>query len=191
MAQTAEQIKVAAEGKIYIAQKAWEPVLPTDVTTALDTNFKEVGYASDDGVSFSKSEQVEDVNVWQSQTAARRIVTSRDFSATVPLAQWNRNTVSAAFGGGTWSEPKVGVFRFDPPADVEALAEYVVVIEAEDGKKKDRWVIERCNVTGDVETQFVRNAAALLPVTFSALTPDGKEKPWYFLTNDAAMKATS
>lgn len=191
MSQDASQIKVASEGKIYVASLASEPEIPTDTSKALDAAFAELGYASDDGVTFTKSEEVEDINVWQSQTPARRIVTSRDFSAAVPLAQWNRDTVSTAFGGGEWSEPSVGVFRFDPPADGDPLAEYVVVIEGEDGDRKDRFVIERCNVTGEVETQFVRNAPSLLPVTFSALTPDGKERPWFYLTDDAAMEAGS
>jgi hypothetical protein len=191
MAQKADEIKVASEGKIYVATLASEPELPEDTTTALDAAFKELGYASDDGVTFTKSEEVEDINVWQSQTPARRIVTSRDFAAAVPLAQWNRDTVSTAFGGGEWTEPSVGVYQFNPPADNDPLAEYVVVIEGEDGERKDRFVIERCNVTGEVETQFVRNAPSLLPVTFSALTPDGKDRPWFYLTDDEAMAAGS
>lgn len=191
MAHTKDEIKVAANGAIYVAQFSAEPELPTDVSTELDAAFNEVGYVSDDGVTFTKSEEVEDINVWQSQNPVRRIVTSRDFSAAAPLAQWNQDTVSTAFGGGTWTEPSEGVFRFDPPDDADPLAEWVVVVEAVDGERTDRYVIERANVTGDVETQAVRNASMMLPVTFSALTPDEKDKAWYFLSNDPAFEASS
>ena len=191
MAQDSDQIKVASSGGIFVASFSAAPKLPTDLTAALDAAFVELGYAGDDGVTFNKSEEVEDVNVWQKQTPARRITTSRDFSAATPLVQWNRDTVSAAFGGGAWTEPTAGVYRFDPPDDMDPLAEWVVVIEGKDGERTDRWVIKRCNVTGEVETQYVRNAPSLLPVTFSALTPDGKDKPWYYLTNDAAMEPSS
>jgi hypothetical protein len=32
----------------------------------------------------------------------------------------------------------------------------------------------------------VRNNAAMLPVTLAALTPDGENAAWYFLSDDAA-----
>lgn len=191
MAQKKSEIKVASEGGIYVAPYSEGLVLPTDVETAIDAAFNELGYANDDGVTATKSEEVEEINVWQSQNAVRRITTSRDFSAAASLAQWNRDTVATALGGGTWSEPKAGVYRFDPPADADPLAEYAVVVEAIDGERVDRWVLKQANVTGEIETQMVRNAPQLLPVTFSALTPDGEDTAWYYLTNDEAMEAGS
>jgi hypothetical protein len=192
MGQDSQQIKVAAAGGLYIAQYDDEPTLPTDLDTALDAAFKEVGYASDDGVTFTKSESVEDINVWQKQTPARKIVTGRDFSAVASLVQFTRENVEVAFGGGEWTSPKSGVYRFDPPKDYDPLTDWVAVIETKDGERVDRWVIERCNITGDVETHAVRNAAMLLPITLSALTPDGKDRPWYYLSNDnAAFESAS
>lgn len=188
MAQSSDQIKVAAKGGLYLARYDDNPTLPTDVTSKL-TGFNEVGYASTDGVTFTKSEETEDILVWQSKTAVRKIVTKRDFSAATQLVQWNRENVALAMGGGEWSEPKPGVFRFDPPKDYDALTDWVAVIETVDGERIDRYVIEKCNITGDVETQAVANAAQALPITLSALTPDGKDKPWYYLSNDEAAYA--
>lgn len=187
MAQDSKQIKVAANGGLYLARFDDNPTLPTNVEDPLDELFNEVGYSGDDGVTFTKSEEIEDVNAWQSQNPVRRIVVSRDFSAATSLIQWNRDSVALAFGGGEWSEPEPEVFRFDPPADYDPLTEWVGVIETIDGDRIDRYVIERCNITGDVETQAVRNAAMALPVTLSALTPDGKDRPWYFVSNDPAF----
>lgn len=189
MAQNAEQIKVAANGGLYIARYDDEPALPTDLTTALDPAFSEVGYASDDGVTFNKSEEVEDIMVWQSPTAVEKIVTGRNFGANTTLVQWNRESVALAFGGGEWSEPKAGVYRFDPPSDYDPLTKWVAVIETIAGERIDRWVIERCTITGDVETQAVRNAPMALPIELSALTPDDKDKPWFYLSNDEAAYA--
>jgi hypothetical protein len=191
MGQDSSQIKVAANGGLYIARYDDTPTLPTDVETVLDPLLGEVGYASDDGVTFNKSEEIEDINVWQSQNPVDKIVTKRDFSAGASLMQWNRETVATAFGGGTWTEPKVGVFRFDPPADYDPLTKWTAVIETITGDRIDRWVIERCTITGDIETQAVRNAAMMLPITLSALTPDGKARPWYYLSNDPSFEAGS
>jgi hypothetical protein len=186
MTQTAEQIKVAANGGLYIARFDDEPTLPTDVETDLDPLFKEVGFASDDGATCTKGEESEDINVWQSQTPVDKIVTSRDYSVAMTLMQWSRDNVALAFGGGEWSEPKPGVFAFDPPADFEPLTKWVAVLETISGERIDRWVIFRAIVTGDVETQAVRNAAMMLPITLAALTPPGMERPWKYLSNDAA-----
>jgi len=191
LAQNAEQIKVAANGGLYIARYDDSPTLPADVETALDPLFNEVGYFSDDGATFNKTEEKEDVRVWQSMAAVEEIVTARNFSASGTLAQWNRDTVSVSFGGGEWSEPKVGVFRFDPPADFDPLTKWVGVLETIAGERIDRWVIERGTITGDIETQAVRNAPMMLPITLSALTAPGKDRPWYYLSNDPAYEAGS
>lgn len=191
MAQNKEQIKVAAKGGLFIARSADEPTIPTDLDTELDPLFNEVGYFGDDGATFAKGEEVEEIMAWQSQTAVRKIVVKRDFSMGGTLLQWDRTNVALAFGGGEWTEPKAGVYRFDPPADYDPLTDWVGVLEARDGDRIDRWVIEQGNVTGDIETQAVRNAGMTLPVNLSALTPDGKDRPWYYLSNDDAAYAAA
>lgn len=191
MAQSSDQIKVAAKGGLYLARFDDEPKLPTDLTTALDAAFNEVGFLSEDGATCTKSETVEEVKVWQKQTAARKFVTERNFTIAGSLVQFNRDNVAVAMGGGEWSEPKPGVYRFDPPADYDPLTDWVAVLETIDGERIDRWVVERCNITGDVETQATRTAAQLLPISLGALTPDGKDRPWYYLSNDDAAYAAA
>jgi hypothetical protein len=189
MSENSKQIKVAAKGALYLARFDDEPKLPTDLTSSIDEAFNEVGFFSDDGATCTKSEATENVMVWQKKTPARIIVTERNFTIAGSLAQWNRENVEVAMGGGEWTEPKTGVFRFDPPADYDALTDWVAVLETIDGARIDRWIVERCNITGDVETQAVGNAAQMLPISLAALTPDGKDRPWHYLSNDDAAYA--
>jgi hypothetical protein len=191
LAQKKDQIKVAANGGLYIARLEDEPTLPTDADTALDALFKEVGYVGDDGATFSKGEEVEDVMAWQSQDPVLKIVTGRNFGASCPLLQWNQDTVALGFGGGEWTEPKAGTYRFDPPANYDPLTEWVAVLETISGERTDRWVIKRGTVTGDIETNAVRNAPMTLPIEISALTPDGDSRAWYYVSNDPAFEAAS
>lgn len=185
MAQNTDEIKVLAEGDLYVAPVGTK--LPESVSDVLDAAFVNLGLTSDEGVTFAHGSEVEDIMSWQRLTPSRRIVTSRSFSAATQLQQYNRENFAIAFGGGDWTEPKAGVYRYDPPADADPLAEYAVVIDGQDGERKDRAVIMRATIEGEVETQFVRNAAALLPVTFQALTPDEEDAPWYYLSNDEAF----
>lgn len=189
MAQDTQEIKVLAHGDLYIAPLG--TALPETVEETLDSAFINLGLTSEDGVTFSSGSEVEDIRSWQRTTPSRRIVTSRSFTAASQLQQYNRDNFALAFGGGDWSEPTPGTYRYDPPADADPLAEYVVVIDAQDGDREDRAVIMRSTVEGEVETQFVRNAAALLPVTFSALTPDDEDRPWFYLSNDPAFAVAS
>jgi len=186
--QKAEQITVASQGHIWVTPFDAGLTYPTDPVEEPAAPWIDLGYANEDGVTFTATPNVEDIEAWQSATPVRRLVTARELTLATALEQWNRDSFLAAFGGGVWSEsgtaPDV-VYRYDPPADQDPLAEFAVMIDAIDGARASRWVAKRCNITEAVETQLVRTGAALLPVTFNALTPSGESRAWYFLTNDA------
>lgn len=197
MPANAEQLTVALTGKVWVAPYTTSLVTPTNPFDAPGATFKDLGYTSEDGVTFSVTPNVEDIMAWQSATPVRRIVTSRDSTIAYTLEQLNLDTFAHAFGGGTWTTiaavpgpPAVAAhYRYDPPADGDKLAEYACIIDFVDGADRGRLVLKRGTVNDAVETQFVRNNAAMLPVTLAALTPDGQNSAWYFLSNDAAFAA--
>lgn len=187
MPQEAAELVVAAAGNVQVANLADTPSLPasTDAPGAsLDASFVDLGYTTEDGASFTATPTVEDINAWQKATPVRRLVTARALTVAFSLEQWNQDTFALAFGGGSWSEPAAGVFRYDPPADTDALSEYALVIDFADGDRKGRVVVYKANVTEAVETSLTRTGAALLPVTLSALTPDDQDASWYFVGDD-------
>lgn len=185
MARDSSEVRVAASGDIYVGP--FGTALPEDIATALNPALTNLGYATDDGVTATAGVDVEDIPVWQRHTPARRIVTARSYRLGFQLAQWNPDNFALAFGGGDWTEPTAGVFRYDPPADQDDLPEYSAVVEWQDGDHQHRIVVIRATMTEEVETQLVRNAAAVLPVVLNALTPDDEDSPWYHLTDDAAF----
>ncbi len=183
MSQNAEEITVALSGKVWVAPYSAGLTLPDDLATP-DAAFIDLGYTSEDGVTFSASPNVEDIMSWQKQTPVRRIVTGRDTSVAFTLEQTNLDTFALAFGGGTWTEPTAGLYRYDPPADADLLSEYACVVDFADGDRNSRIVLMRATINDAVKTQLVRNNAAMLPITLAALTPDDQDKPWYFISDD-------
>lgn len=181
-----EQLVVPLSGHIRLANLADVPTLPgaSDGPEAATPDFVDLGYTTEDGVTFTATPTVEDIGAWQKATPVRRLVTARALTAAYSLEQWNQDNFSLAFGGGQWSEPAAGVFRYDPPADTEALAEYAKVIDFADGDRHFRVVILRGNVTEAVETTLQRTGASVLPITFSALSPDDADRAWYFVSDD-------
>jgi hypothetical protein len=185
MAQDASRIRVFSGGDLYVAP--YGTPLPESTDDALDPAFQAVGFVTSDGVTFTSGSEVEDITSWQSSTPTRRVVVSRSYAVAAQLQQQDDINYATAFGGGDWTEPSPGVFRYDPPADTDALAEYSLVADGHDGDVHQRAVVLRATVEGEVETTWVRNGAAILPLTFTALTPDDADRPWYFLTNDPAF----
>lgn len=191
MANNKEEVVVALDGSVNLAFAAAE--LPDDLTD-LGSDYVDLGYQSSDGVTFAVAPNVADVEAWQSATPIRKIVTARSLSLSFSALQWNVNTFAAAYGGGEWTEvdapnpPDPGLYRYDPPADEDDLTDYVAVVDFVDGEKNYRLVVKQANVTDSVETNLTRGGAAIIPITFEALTPDEDDRSWYLLSNDPAVQ---
>lgn len=286
LAQNADEIVVAASGNIYVAPVG--TALPTTADDALNGSFVQLGFASEDGVTFTDSTEYEDVPAWQSFYPVRKIPSTKESMAEFTLLQWNVNTIPLAFQGGAWSgggataEMQVVVltgfsgtdnfhltyggnesanivrgtnydaagvkaaiegisgvtftvevlnltdegfivqwnetgtrtalsvtnptgvtgvvgtlvegaaaagsdYIYSPPLPGEDIDYRSMVVEWSDGSRDNRIVIERGMVSGEVEVDLTRTAAAGLPISFSALPASGSDLPWQFLSNDPAM----
>jgi hypothetical protein len=184
----ANEIVVASNGQVYVAPIGTP--LPTDSVAALNAAFIGLGYATEDGATLTVTPEVSDYMAWQSRSPVRREKVSQEVQVAIALMQWNEQTVPFAFGGGTVSG-SAGNYRYDLPKDDAALDERALVLEANDGATKMRWVFPRGNVTDAVEAQFQRGNPASLPVTFKALAPTEGAAPGSFFTNSAAFAAGS
>jgi hypothetical protein len=185
------EITVASFGHIWVARYTSGMSLPTNENSAPGSAFIDIGYVDESGVTFSASPSTEEVTAWQSATPVRRLVTTRALTVSFSMEQWNRQSFALAFGGGTWTVSS-GTYKYVPPGDQDALADYALLIDASDGPDKNyRWIVFRGNVTDAVETNLVRGGAALLPVTFSALAPEGEDTSWEFYTDDVSFATVS
>lgn len=189
-----DEIVVGANGSIFTAPKG--TAIPASISVALGVAWKDAGYVTEDGVTFTDGKSMESVRAWQSLHDLRKIVTSKDTTAAFSLMQWSGSNVVFAFGGGEIEEvvapvpadpgPEApGEYRYHPPAP-DVIDELMLAIEWTDGDKDYRLVFERGMVSENVETNITRSAAGLLPITYSILGTDG-EDPWILDTNDPAF----
>lgn len=185
--QDASEVVVGANGRILVADADTVAGLLPDDMGALDGTFMEVGYVSEDGVTFTNGQDIEDILAWQSFYPVRKVVTGKSTSVQFAMRQWNEITVKLAFGGGE-IDVNSGVSIYVPPAP-DTLDERAMVVEWEDGDDTYRLVLPRGLVTGEVESNVVRSAAADLPVSFD-VTPSGQPddedlstQPWYLITD--------
>lgn len=181
-----DELVVASSGQVYVAPVG--TTLPTTPGASLDSAFVGLGYCTEDGVTFTVTPDITEFAAWQSRQAVRRELSAQEIQVAFQLEQWNEETVPLAFGGGAITAVSGG-FRYDFPTDAAALDEKAMVIDAEDGDRLQRFVIPRGNVVEAVETQFVRSALAVLPITFKALEPTDGSAACYALFDDTTAFA--
>lgn len=183
MAKDTDEIVVGANGTIWVAPVG--TTAPADEVAAPAAGWIDLGYASEDGVTFNDSRTLDAISVWQLFYAARRIVTEVETTISFVLRQWNKNTVPLAFGGGTVSTPTAGHHKFVPPA-AGTIDERALMVDWVDGAKHYRLVVPKGVATEAVETNLTKSGAADLPIGFAVLGTDGVD-PWYLLTDDPAF----
>lgn len=162
MAPLATNVVVGGTGGVWVAPAA--TALPTTFA-ALPGTWKELGYVSEDGVTFGLSRDVEDVRGWQSSDPLRRLITAEPKTIGFELMEFgNPDSIRLAFRGGVVAV-LTGVATYTPPAagatDVRAM-----ILQAVDGIYKFWFCFAAVELSGDVETQLQKGDAARLPLEF-------------------------
>lgn len=183
MTKDADEIVVGANGSVYIG--AVDAVIPASIATPLGTDWTDLGYVTEDGVSWTDGKTLQSIRAWQSFYDLRRIVESKEGSLAFSLMQWSGANVKLAFGGGAIAQPSAGVFRYTPP-DPANIDERAMIVEWSDGAKDYRLAFPKGMVSENVETNLQRTSASLLPITFTLLGQDGVQ-PFILDTNDPAF----
>ena len=179
----ADEVVVGANGTIRVAPLG--TAIPTEISAAFDAAWIDLGAVTEDGVSCSDGKSTSDVNAWQSFSPLRKLIDSRTGVIGFELIQWNRSTVGLAFGGGTFSEPSVGEYKYVPPAP-SVLDERMLAVEWADGAKNYRLIYAKGIVADSVETGLSRSSESGLPISFELLGSDSGD-PWEFHTDDPAF----
>lgn len=174
------QFHFAGSGEVFVGPTTADP--PTDVSTVLDTDFKGLGYTTEDGVSITPSQDIADIRSWQSRYPTDRRGTNRDFVSTFSLQQLNDVTWTLAFGGGDWTGTAPN-FEYAPPGP-EFIDVRSFVIDALDGADKTRIYIPRALVTEVGDVVFRNDEPTVLAITLG-LMATGTGDPWNAFSNRA------
>ncbi|MFI9613180.1 phage tail protein [Streptomyces sp. NPDC052023] len=176
------EIRIAGVGRLYVANADTDvPTAFTEANPATDwTGWTDLGYTSGEGVTFSKKDKLEPVDVWQAVSPVHFVYSDRDLTLKFSLLQFNEETLPFFMGGGSVSQ--VGqsgdVYKYDiadrPYANVRALGLEFTDVQAGGSAVTYRFGIPRGQVTAADDIKLARKAPAQLGITFTAMaTPDG------------------
>jgi hypothetical protein len=192
------EIRIAGVGRLYAAPA------DTDVPSTFSTDpatdwatWKNLGFTSGDGVTFSKKDKLEPVDVWQAVSPVHFVYSDRDLTLKFSLMQFNEDTLPFFMGGGGVSAVtgSTGVYQYDiadrPFADVRALGLEFTDVRASDGSTVTyRFGIPRGQVTASDDIKLARKSAAQLGITFSAMSAADGSPLASFVMKDAAYAAS-
>lgn len=182
MTFAASEVRTAPSGKIFVGPLG--ATEPTDVTTALDAAFAELGYATPDGVTITPNVEQEDINVWQSLMPVLSPITGMTLEVAFTMAQLNQDTFSLYFLGETWTDDGTTAtlnINSNPGSQERCL----VVEWTDSAEDKYRLVVPRAQMTNREELALTRGDSTNLGLTFSALDDNGIAG--YLLTNNENM----
>lgn len=186
MAPDPTQLVVAGTGAIYVAPVG--TALPATPVASLNAEFTELGYTTDDGLTLKQSRDIKDFFAWQSRDPVRRELISREIMLSFSLEQWNGENLVFALGGGSVTAPGGGTYKYNFPATTDHLDEQALIGDWTDGSKHYRLIVERGNISEDVETKLTRSDLSVLPIGWKALQPTSGVIA-YILTDDPAFSA--
>ncbi|MCT9083878.1 hypothetical protein [Streptomyces fulvoviolaceus] len=192
------EIRIAGVGRLYVATADTD--VPTTFSSDTSTDWaswKNLGFTSGDGVTFSKKDKLEPVDVWQAVSPVHFVYSDRDLTLKFSLMQFNEDTLPFFMGGGTVEAVtgSTGVYKYDiadrPFADVRALGLEFTDVKASDGTAVTyRFGIPRGQVTAADDIKLARKSAAQLGITYTAMAAADGSALASFVMKDSAYAAS-
>lgn len=186
MALNASQVRTAPSGHIYVG--ALGSPEPDDVSSALDSAFAELGYATPDGVTIAPSVEQEDIMVWQSLMPVLSPITGITLEISFVLAQISRPTLELFFFGEEFTDDG-SIARLNINSNPGTQERCLVVEWTDSSEDAYRLVLPRAQMTNREELALTRSDSINLGLTFSALDDGGVAG--YLLSDNAGLLETS
>lgn len=181
MAADPQKILIGTGGIVMVGLST--ATAPTDSDAPLTTGWTDIGYTSEDGMTFRYGAGSDGVPVWQSALPVRLIKQEVVAQVEIAFMEFKADALIAAFGGGTLSGT-TPEWKYDFPAGNVAIAERKLAIGWTDKGYDYRLYVPRAVLDGETEIQVVRTEATRIPVTFNWLEPTAGAAPATLFTED-------
>lgn len=164
-------------------------VLPTGISDSLNAAFKDSGYVSSDGLSFTIDDSTSDINEWNG-SLVRRLLESRDVTLSWSHLETNAESLKNTFGDenvtvteATESDGEKITVKIG--ANLPAAKSWVFKLK--DGNNRILIVVPNGQITSVDEVSFTSSDAITWPVTLSTYA-DATGHNCYIYFDDGKVK---
>lgn len=181
MPNVAANVRVGITGAVYSAPVGTD--LPASQSTALDAAFVDLGYLSEDGVTETYDDSVDDIVAWQSAQVVRATTSESSASLSWTMIETRLSTLTTFHRGSTMTSPSANNYRLD----VKPIAadQRSWVLDVVDGSKLIRVVVGLGEIVERGEIMYRNGEPVSYPVTLRCY-PDANGNLLSKLSNDAA-----
>lgn len=160
--------KPAVSGSIYRAPIG--TLLPTDATTAMNEDFKSLGYVSEDGVTNSNSPESDNIKAWGGITVLSVQTEKPDTFKLTLIESLNVEVLKAIYGESNVTDTE-GEISIKVNADEQVSASWVIEMLLK-GKKKKRIVIPSASITEIGDIVYKDDEAIGYEITLTAVADE-------------------
>ena len=150
--------------------------LPTTATENLHSAFRDLGFASEDGLTSSNSRESEEIKAWGGTTVLTSQTDYKDTWKLVFIESMNIDVLKMVFGDANVTETPDGIIVKANAAELDQ-ASYVIDMIMKGGVLK-RVVLPVASISEVGDVKYVDNEAVGYDVTLSAM-PDTAENTHY------------
>jgi hypothetical protein len=175
MALDSTQVRAGITGTISVAPAT--ATAPTDADDVLDTDFADLGYVSDDGVTEKRDRSSDTIKGWQNGDVVRELVTEANLTYEFTLLQTNPDTVGLYYGAAV--DPADGSLTVVPAATGGRKS---YVLDVVDGDELIRTYVPQGEITEVGDMVYANGEAIGYHVTVRAYTDStlgGAARKWY------------
>ncbi|MBW3663573.1 MAG: phage tail protein [Actinobacteria bacterium] len=183
----ATKVRVGVTGAVYVAPEG--TARPTDATAALIAAFVDVGYISEDGVTESQDEDVEDITAWQNGAKVRKVKTSHDLMYSFTMIETSAVTLREYYGNFAAADSVAVGNPVDDTVEIDGveLPHRVWVLSVLDGEHVLRVVIPDGQVTERGDITYVNGEAVGREVTISCFPDANGNKAYIYMAEVAVV----
>lgn len=163
MALDSDKVRVAVTGAVYAGPTT--AVAPTSAVSVVPATYLDLGYISEDGVTETYDEDVQDIQAWQGGTIVRTLISSSKASLAFTMIESKASTLELYHKGSTMESLGANGFKIDVKTPNVVRKRYILDIL--DGTTHLRLYVASAEVNERGEITYVNDETISYPVTIT------------------------
>jgi hypothetical protein len=169
MSLDSDKVRVAVTGAVYAGPTS--AAAPTSAVSVIPATYNDLGYISEDGVTETYDEDVQDIKAWQGGTIVRTLISSSKASLAFTMIESKASTLELYHKGSTMESLGANGFKIDVKTPNVVRKRFI--LDVLDGATHLRLYVASGEVNERGEITYVNDETISYPVTVTCYPVNG------------------